>query len=242
MGHAPRNHRRPGRQPLVHRRGFPRVYKFSPTTLRPLACSASLPAPGCNVSPNVVAQPASWPGPTGRSGSPRAPVATRATGSGPTSLPASGALAPPVPTAPTLCPPRQEPSRAARRHRPRPQRCAVVHRDGPHRIGEITPRPYLPRSSTSSPCPPATTWPGCGLAITSADTIATGPHDLWFTEQGPNAIGSHDGSGVLVSGYVVPNCHLIPRIPRDHRGPDGTMWFTESAANQVARITARQER
>lgn len=75
---------------------------------------------------------------------------------------------------------------------------------------------------------------GVGSPVTSADTIAAGPDDdVFFTEQGSNAIGVMNSAGALVSKFTVPNPNLNPTPLGITESPGGTMWFTENGANQI---------
>ena len=79
---------------------------------------------------------------------------------------------------------------------------------------------------------------GVGSPVTSADTIAAGPdNDVFFTEQGSNAIGVMNSSGVLVSKFIVPGSNLTPIPLGIAESPGGTMWFTENSANQIASLS-----
>jgi streptogramin lyase len=109
-----------------------------------------------------------------------------------------------------------------------------------NRIGEITPRAAGPAIHEFALPAADHLAQGVGSSITSADTISAGPgNDIWFTEQGSNAIGVMGTSGALVSKFTVPNSNLNPTPYGITEGPDSTMWFTENAANQVASITAQ---
>jgi hypothetical protein len=107
-----------------------------------------------------------------------------------------------------------------------------------NRIGEITPKAAGPVIHQFELPAADRLGQGVGSSITSADTIATGPDDdIWFTEQGSNAIGVMNTSGVVVAKFTLPNSNLNPDPLGITEGPDDTMWFTENAANQVASIT-----
>jgi streptogramin lyase len=107
------------------------------------------------------------------------------------------------------------------------------------RIGEITPRAANPVIREFTLPAGDHLAPGVGSPITSADTIASGPGgDIWFTEQGSNAIGVISTSGVLLHKFTVPNANLNPTPLGITEGADETMWFTEDGANQVASMTA----
>jgi virginiamycin B lyase len=109
-----------------------------------------------------------------------------------------------------------------------------------NRIGEITPRAAGPTIHEFALPAADRLAQGVGSSITSADTISAGPgNDIWFTEQGSNAIGVMSTSGALVSKFTVPNSNLSPTPYGITEGPDSTMWFTENADNQVASITAK---
>jgi virginiamycin B lyase len=107
------------------------------------------------------------------------------------------------------------------------------------RIGEITPRDASPVIHEFALPAGDRLAAGVGSPITSADTIAAGlGNDIWFTEQGSNAIGVMSTSGDVLKKFIVPNANLDPTPLGITEGADGTMWFTENGANQVASITA----
>ena len=107
------------------------------------------------------------------------------------------------------------------------------------RIGEITPRAASPAIHEFSLPAGDRLAQGVGSSITSADTIAIGPgNDIWFTEQGSNAIGVMSTSGTLLEKFTVPDSNQNPTPLGITKGTDDTMWFTETTANQVASITA----
>jgi streptogramin lyase len=107
------------------------------------------------------------------------------------------------------------------------------------RIGEITPRAVDPAIHEFTLPAGDHLSQGVGSSITSADTIASGlGSDIWFTEQGSNAVGVMSPLGTVVHKFTVPSSNLNPTPLGITEGPDDLMWFTESAANQVASITA----
>ena len=69
-----------------------------------------------------------------------------------------------------------------------------------NRIGEITPKASGPVVHEFALPAADRLAPGVGSPVTSAETIAPGPGgDIWFTEQGSNAIGVMSTSGALLS-------------------------------------------
>ena len=216
------------------------VYTFSPASLQPVPCpSASRsPAVGCAVSSGNVAPTGIVAGPDG------ALWFTQSNGGNPSNgrayFPASiGRLT-------TLGAYTAYPVPASARSVPGLDAITV----GPNgnlwftetavdRIGEITPKAANPVIREFTLPAGDHLAPGVGSPITSADTIASGPGgDIWFTEQGSNAIGVMSTSGVLVHKFTVPNANLNPTPLGITEGADKTMWFTEDDANQVASITA----
>jgi virginiamycin B lyase len=108
------------------------------------------------------------------------------------------------------------------------------------RIGEFTPRAAGPVVHEFALPAADRLAQGVGSPVTSADTIAAGlGGDIWFTEQGSNAIGVMATSGTLLHKFTVPNPNSNPAPLGITEGPDKTMWFTENGANQVASITAQ---
>ena len=109
-----------------------------------------------------------------------------------------------------------------------------------NRIGEVTPRAAGPVVREFALPAADRLAPGVGSPVTSADTIAPGPGgDIWFTEQGSNAIGVMSTSGALLHKFTVPNPGLGPAPLGITEGPDQAMWFTENVADRVASITAQ---
>jgi streptogramin lyase len=215
------------------------VYMFSPTSLQPLPCSASSPVVGCEVSANAVAPTDIVAGPDGAlwftqsaGGNPRdgrtwyqASIGRITTTGSYTSypVPASASKVPGL-DAVTLG----------------PNGNLWFTETAVDRIGEITPKAADPAIHEFALPAADRLAQGVGSSITSADTIAAGPgNDIWFTEQGSNAIGVMSTSGALLEKFTVPNSNLNPIPQGITEGPDGTMWFTENAANQVASITAQ---
>ena len=215
------------------------VFKFSPKTLEALACSASSPAVGCEVSANVVAPTDIVAGADGAlwftqsaGGNPgdgrtyfQASIGRITTAGSYTSyrVPASASKVPGL-DAITLG----------------PNGNLWFTETAVDRIGEITPRAVDPAIHEFALPAADRLAQGVGSSITSADTIAAGPgNDIWFTEQGSNAIGVMSTSGALLSKFTLPNSNLNPTPQGITEGPDQTMWFTENAANEVASITAQ---
>ena len=215
------------------------VFKFSPKNLEALACSSSSPAVGCEVSANAVAPTDIVAGPDGAlwftqsaGGNPRdgrtyfqASIGRITTAGSYTSysVPASASKVPGL-DAITLG----------------PNGNLWFTETAVDRIGEITPKAIDPAIHEFALPAADRLAQGVGSSITSADTIAAGPgNDIWFTEQGSNAIGVMSTSGALLSKFTVPNSNLNPTPQGITEGPDDTMWFTENAANEVASITAQ---
>ena len=215
------------------------VFKFSPQTLEALACSASSPAVGCEVSANAVAPTDIVAGADGAlwftqsaGGNPgdgrtyfQASIGRITTTGSYTSypVPASASSVPGL-DAITLG----------------PNGNLWFTETAVDRIGEITSKAADPTIHEFALPVDDRLAAGVGSSITSADTIAAGPgNDIWFTEQGSNAIGVMSTSGALLSKFTVPNSNLNPTPQGITEGPDDTMWFTENAANQVASITAQ---
>jgi virginiamycin B lyase len=81
-------------------------------------------------------------------------------------------------------------------------------------------------------------------AQNGAGAITSGPDGaLWFTEPAANQIGRITTSGTITEFPVpTPNSFLGGHQPPAGgpsitSGPDGAIWFTEPAANQIGRIT-----
>jgi virginiamycin B lyase len=215
------------------------VFKFSPQGVEPLACSPASPTVGCEVSANAVAPNDIVAGPDG------AMWFTQAAGGNPKGgqsyFPASiGRLTTtgsyssyPVPASASSVPGLD---------------AITVGRNGNlwftetavGRIGEITPKAAGPVVREFALPAADRLAPGVGSPVTSADTIAPGPGgDIWFTEQGSNAIGVMSTSGALLHKFTVPDPGSDPAPLGITEGPDQAMWFTENGANQVASITAQ---
>ena len=189
------------------------VFKFSPKTLRPVACSSSPSTVSCQVSANAVAPDDIVAGPDG------AMWFTQSNGGKP-----KGASAGSVPglDAITLGP-------DARLWFTEP---AV------DRIGEITPQAAGPAVHEFALPAADRLASGVGSPVTSTDAIAPGPGgDIWFTEQGSSAIGVMGTSGALVHKFALPIPGTSPAPLGITEGPNETMWFTENSTNQVASIT-----
>jgi virginiamycin B lyase len=214
------------------------VFKFSPTSLEPLPCSSSSPAVGCEVSANAVAPNDIVAGPDG------AMWFTQSAGGNPKGgqsyFPASiGRITThgsytsyPVPASARSVPDLDAITVG-------PDADLWFTESAVNRIGEVTPKAEGPAVHEFALPTGDRLAPGVGSSITSADTIAPGPGgDIWFTEQGSNAIGVMSTSGALLHKFTVPNPNSGPTPLGLAEGPGGTMWFTENTANQVASITA----
>jgi streptogramin lyase len=213
------------------------VFRFSPKSLRPLACSSSSTAPGCEVSPNAVAPTGIVTGPDGaiwftqsNGGNPGGggsyfPASIgRITTDGAYSSYAVPASASKVPDLDAIT--------------VGPNGNLWFTEPGVDRIGEITPRASAPIIHEFDLPAADRLSQGVGSPVTSADTIAAGPdNDVFFTEQGSNAIGVMNSSGVLVSKFIVPGSNLTPIPLGIAESPGGTMWFTENSANQIASLS-----
>jgi len=85
-----------------------------------------------------------------------------------------------------------------------------------------------------------------------ASDITAGPDgNLWFTQGDANQIGRITPGGVVTEFPILSSAKVygggIPENPPNYifssepvgiaAGPDGNLWFTESAANQIGRIT-----
>jgi hypothetical protein len=73
--------------------------------------------------------------------------------------------------------------------------------------------------------------------------ITAGPDDaLWFTDFGTNSIGRITTGGAITEIVIPTNGSLTPDFPSSFLpkqitvGPDGRIWFTESAADEIGRI------
>ena len=65
--------------------------------------------------------------------------------------------------------------------------------------------------------------------------ITAGPdNNLWFTDQGNNAIGRITTAGSTTE-FTIPTANSIPIDITT--GPDGNLWFAESNGNNIGRIT-----
>ena len=215
------------------------VFKFSPKTLEALACSSSSPAVGCEVSANPVAPTDIVAGADGAlwftqsaGGNPRdgrtyfqASIGRITTTGSYTSYP--------VPASASSVPGLDAITLGSNGN-------LWFTETAVNRIGEITPKAADPAIHEFALPADDRLAQGVGSSITSADTIASGPgNDIWFTEQGSNAIGVMSTSGALLSKFTLPNSNLNPTPQGITEGPDDTMWFTENAANQIASITAQ---
>ena len=215
------------------------VFKFSPKTLEALACSASSPAVGCEVSANAVAPTDIVAGPDGAlwftqsaGGNPRDGRTYFQAGIG--RITTTGSYTSyPVPASASSVPGLDAITLG-------PNGNLWFTETAVNRIGEITPKAVDPTIHEFALPAADRLAAGVGSSITSADTIAAGPgNDIWFTEQGSNAIGVMSTSGTLLSKFTVPNSNLNPTPQGITEGPDQTMWFTENATNEVASITAQ---
>jgi len=69
----------------------------------------------------------------------------------------------------------------------------------------------------------------------SASSLAAGPDgNLWFTDQGNNAIGRESPSGSITE-FPLPTDGAGP--DQIAAGPDGNLWFVETNAAQIGKIT-----
>jgi streptogramin lyase len=218
------------------------VFRFSPTTLVPLACSSASPTVGnlgCEVSADPVAPNDIAAGPDG------AMWFTQSAGGNPKGgasyFPASiGRITPtgsyssyPVPASASSVPGLDAITVG-------PNGNLWFTEPAVGRIGEVTPRAAGPVVHEFALPAADRLAQGVGSPVTSADTIAAGlGGDIWFTEQGSNAIGVMATSGALLHKFTVPNPNSNPAPLGITEGPDKTMWFTENGANQVASITAQ---
>jgi virginiamycin B lyase len=214
------------------------VFKFSLSSLEPLPCSSSSPTVGCEVSANAVAPTGIVTGPDG------AVWFTRSNGGNPRDgrsyfqasvgrITTSGAFSSyPVPASASSVPGLDTITVG-------PNGNLSFTETAVDRIGEITPRAASPAIHEFALPAGDRLAQGVGSSITSADTIAAGPgNDIWFTEQGSNAIGVMSTSGALLEKFTVPGSNQNPTPLGITEGTDDTMWFTETTANQVASITA----
>ena len=215
------------------------MLKFSPKTLGPLACSPGSPAVGCEVSANAVDPNDIVAGPDG------AMWFTQSAGGNPKGgqsyFPASiGRLTTtgsyssyPVPASASSVPGLDAITVG-------PNGNLWFTEAAVNRIGEITPKASGPVVREFALPAADRLAPGVGSPVTSAETIAPGPGgDIWFTEQGSNAIGVMSTSGALLHKFTVPNPGSGPVPLGITEGPDQAMWFTENGANRVASITAQ---
>jgi len=180
------------------------VFKFSPTSLEPLPCSSSSPAVGCEVSANAVAPNDIVAGPDG------AMWFTQSAGGNPKGgqsyFPASiGRITThgsytsyPVPASARSVPDLDAITVG-------PDADLWFTESAVNRIGEVTPKAEGPAVHEFALPTGDRLAPGVGSSITSADTIAPGPGgDIWFTEQGSNAIGVMSTSGALCTSSPCP--------------------------------------
>jgi streptogramin lyase len=218
------------------------VFRFSPTTLVPLACSSASPTVGnlgCEVSADPVAPNDIVAAPDG------AMWFTQSAGGNPKGgasyFPASiGRITPtgsyssyPVPASASSVPGLDAITVG-------PNGNLWFTEPAVGRIGEVTPRAAGPVVHEFALPAADRLAQGVGSPVTSAGTIAAGlGGDIWFTEQGSNAIGVMATSGALLHKFTVPNPNSNPAPLGITEGPDKTMWFTENGANQVASITAQ---
>ena len=216
------------------------VYTFSTTNLAAVPCPSSpqSPAVGCAVSDNAVAPTGIVAGPDGalwftqsEGGNPRDGRSYFQASIG--RLTTSGAYsAYPVPASASSVPGLDAITAG-------PNGNLWFTETAIARIGEITPKPASPVIHEFALPAGDRLATGVGSPVTSADTIAARPgNDIWFTEQGSNAIGVMSTSGALLKKFTVPNSNLSPTPLGITEGANATMWFTENGANQVASITA----
>jgi streptogramin lyase len=214
------------------------VFKFSPGSLQALPCSSSSPTVGCEVSANAVAPTGIVTGPDGalwftqsNGGNPRDGRSYFQASVG--RITTSGTYSSyPVPDSASSVPELDAITVG-------PNGNLWFTETAVDRIGEITPRAASPAIHEFSLPSGDRLGQRVGSSITSADTIAAGPgNDIWFTEQGSNAIGVMSTSGTLLEKFTVPDSNQNPTPLGITEGTDDTMWFTETTANQVASITA----
>ena len=82
-------------------------------------------------------------------------------------------------------------------------------------------------------------YPGSGwIALfglhAAATAIAQAQGDLWFAQPDTNTIGRMHVDGTLVNEYRIPS--KSSGAGSLALGPDGSLWFTESAAGKIGRI------
>ena len=66
--------------------------------------------------------------------------------------------------------------------------------------------------------------------------IAVGPDgNIWFTDEGANAVGRVSSSGALVE-FPIPTASAAPATGIA-AGPDGNVWVTENATSKLASVT-----
>jgi len=101
-----------------------------------------------------------------------------------------------------------------------------------NKIGKITPSGVI----AEFPIP---------TAASNPNGITRGPDgNLWFTERLGNKIGRITTAGVITEFLLPPGDVLVCAIDCGHSrpyeitsGPDGNLWFTESNASKIGRIT-----
>ena len=205
----------------------PGVYRFSPNEPAARALLVSLPSPavGCEVSANAVAPTGIVAGPDGalwftqsNGGNPRDGRAYFPASIG--RITTSGAYSSyPVPASASSVPGLDAITVG-------PNGNLWFTETAIDRIGEITPRDASPVIHEFALPAGDRLAAGVGSPITSADTIAAGPgNDIWFTEQGSNAIGVMSTSGDVLKKFTVPNANLTPlrwASPRAPMGPCGS--------------------
>jgi streptogramin lyase len=65
--------------------------------------------------------------------------------------------------------------------------------------------------------------------------VTVGPdNNIWFTDQGNNAIG-RTTTGGSTTEFTIPTSNSTPQDITT--GPDGNLWFTETTGNKIGRIT-----
>jgi len=106
---------------------------------------------------------------------------------------------------------------------------------GSSRIGRFTTAGALTEYATPTNIP----------SFNVESSIAAGPDGaLWFTESSANQIGRLDPTQLRTCAVVPTDCITEFAIPTSSSGPgaitagpDGALWFTETTANQIGRIT-----
>jgi virginiamycin B lyase len=100
-------------------------------------------------------------------------------------------------------------------------------------LGRITPQGVIKRFPIAAE--DGRVGPRVAGAVSQPVNLAVGPDgDLWFTDQGLNAIGRMTTSGEVVT-FPIPTADAYPAGIA--AGGDGNLYFTESEPGRVARIT-----